>query len=163
MERIFLSLGSNLGDREDHLRRGLAALCHKSGCRVVRQSAIYQTPPFGGVPQDDFYNAVVEVADAPLPGVFLDAIHSAEAALGRKRLIRWGPRTLDIDLLAYGRREIKTTVLTVPHIGIAYRHFVLIPWAEIAPEFWIPGVGRVQDALDFLPPATDIQAVKREW
>ena len=80
-----------------------------------------------------------------MPGVFLDAIHSAEAALGRKRLIRWGPRTLDIDLLAYGRREIKTTVLTVPHIGIAYRHFVLIPWAEIAPEFWIPGVGRVQD------------------
>ena len=163
MERTFLSLGSNLGDREQNLRQGLQALCEKSGCQVVAKSAIYQTPPFGDVPQDDFYNAVVEVRDVPIPGVFLDHIHAAEAALGRRRLVHWGPRTLDIDLLAMGRREIKTTRLTVPHIGIPYRHFVLIPWAELAPEFFIPGVGTVAEALDFLPPARDIQLVKREW
>lgn len=128
LARVFLGLGSNIGDRSAHLRRALDGL---DG--VVAVSNVYETEPVGGVEQDAFHNVVVELHTALSPEALLRRCQELERAARRVRLVRWGPRTLDVDVLLYGDRRIGTSDLIVPHPRMTERNFVMVPLLELDP------------------------------
>jgi 2-amino-4-hydroxy-6-hydroxymethyldihydropteridine diphosphokinase len=136
---VFLALGSNLGDREATLAAAVAAL---RGVRAVRASSLYETEPVGGPPQDDYLNQVVAGETALDPGELLSACQAVEARFGRERRSRNAPRTLDIDILFYGDVVSESRQLTLPHPRLHERRFVLVPLAEIAPDFVHPRLRR---------------------
>lgn len=136
-ERIFLGLGSNLGDREGYLAKARAGLMQTKRISLVDASSIYETAPVGVIDQPAFLNQVIEVRSELEPDDLLDEALEIEQALGRERRQRCGPRTIDIDLLCYGERIIQSERLTLPHPEAHRRRFVLEPWAEIAPEFFL--------------------------
>jgi 2-amino-4-hydroxy-6-hydroxymethyldihydropteridine diphosphokinase len=146
--RALIGLGGNLGEVRERLDAAIAALDALPGVAVVARSRFYRTPPWGHVEQPDFVNAAIAV-DTSLPALaLLDALLATERAFGRVRDgERWGPRTIDLDLLAYGDDVIDDERLTVPHPRIAERAFVLLPLADIAADAVLPGVGRVDDLL----------------
>jgi 2-amino-4-hydroxy-6-hydroxymethyldihydropteridine diphosphokinase len=129
----FLGLGSNLGDRMANLRRAVDLLDATDGIDVVRTSAVYETDPVGP-PQPDYLNAVVEARTTLTPRALLEAGLAVERALARVRDERWGPRTLDIDLLVYGDDQIDEPGLVVPHPRMRERAFVLVPLRELDPS-----------------------------
>ena len=131
MALAYFSLGSNLGDREAFLRLGLTFLSHHENLRV---SSVYETEPVGGVSQDDFWNVVAEVETTATPVELLARCRAAEAAAERVRDVRWGPRTLDVDLLLLGDYESDDPELIVPHPRMWQRRFVLAPLAELRPD-----------------------------
>lgn len=148
MVRCFIGLGSNLGDPMDQLQRALAALAQIEHCRLGRISRFYRNPAIGPGPQPDFINAVAELfTDLPAPDL-LAALHRIEDAQGRERGIRWGARTLDLDLLLYGDSAIETPALQVPHPRLHERNFVLYPLSDIAPELVLPNGHSLQALLD---------------
>jgi 2-amino-4-hydroxy-6-hydroxymethyldihydropteridine diphosphokinase len=128
--RAFLGRGSNRGDRRRHLADAIASL----GPAVVQVSPIYETEPLGGPPQQDYLNAVVELATELTPRELLGVCHRLEAAAGRVRGERWGPRTLDVDVLLYGDEAIDDPDLQIPHPRMWARRFVVAPLFDIAPE-----------------------------
>jgi 2-amino-4-hydroxy-6-hydroxymethyldihydropteridine diphosphokinase len=134
---IYLSLGSNIGDRAAHLTSAMAAL-NSSGVHVLRQSSIYETEPVDFLDQDWFLNSVLE-AETPLPPQqLLSALQKIERAHGSRKLIPQGPRSLDIDILFYGSEIIRAHELEIPHPRLPNRRFVLIPLAELAPTLIHP-------------------------
>lgn len=145
--KAYVALGSNIGDREQHLRNALGKLHVNSNCRVGKMSKIIETKPFGGVEQDDFLNACLELYTLLTPAELLKTLHHIENYEGRKRDVHWGPRTLDLDLLFYDDEIISTPDLTVPHPGIPERDFVLRPMAEIAPALRHPVLGKTISEL----------------
>lgn len=151
--RAWVGLGGNVGDVLATFTAALTALGTTPGLRVVRVSRSYRTPAWGVTDQPDFINAVAEVATTLAPLALLDVLQATERAHGRDRTReqRWGPRTLDLDLLAMEWEVFDTPALQLPHPRAAERAFVLVPWAEIAPELDVPGIGRLADvavALD---------------
>lgn len=151
MTPAFIGLGANLGNAEATLRSAVAALRALPGCRLAGLSSLYRSAPVGPAGQDDYLNAVARL-DTPLPPhALLAALHAIEGAHGRVRELRWGPRTLDLDLLLYGNDRIATPDLTVPHPELTSRNFVVIPLLEIFPGATLPG----GDPLDGLPAARD--------
>lgn len=148
MSRAVLSLGSNLGDREAHLRAAVVAL----GPAVRSVSHLYRTPPWGPVAQPDYLNLVLIAQDEDVdPAGWLARCRGLETAAGRERLVRWGPRTLDADVVTVrvGDTDVvdDDPELTLPHPRAAERAFVLLPWAEIDPTAQLPGHGPVVDLL----------------
>ncbi|MEY4761619.1 MAG: hypothetical protein RLZZ200_1475 [Pseudomonadota bacterium] len=141
----FVGLGSNEADPPRQLDAALAALAALPDTQLHRASPRYVTAPFGPVPQPDFLNGVVSLWTSMSPTALLYALHDIEASQGRVRSIRWGPRTLDLDLLLHGDARVASPSLTLPHPGIAQRNFVLYPLRDIAPDLVIPGCGRVSD------------------
>jgi 2-amino-4-hydroxy-6-hydroxymethyldihydropteridine diphosphokinase len=141
VSRAFVGLGANLDDPGRHVRTAFEDLDRLPGSRVVARSSLYRSAPVGPPGQPHYINAVAELETALEPEALLDALQSIEAAHGRVRAERWGPRTLDLDLLLYGGREIRTPRLSVPHPEMARRNFVLAPLLEIAPHVEIPGLG----------------------
>ncbi|GHD65475.1 2-amino-4-hydroxy-6-hydroxymethyldihydropteridine diphosphokinase [Luteimonas padinae] len=158
--RACIGLGGNIGDVSAALRAALDALDALPGTRLVRASRFYRTPAWGVEAQPDFTNAVA-VLDTTLPArALLDALLDIERAHGRERAAdgsRWGPRTLDLDLLLYGEAVIDEPGLVVPHPQLHARAFVLVPLAEVAADAEVPGRGRVDvllagvDAGDIVP------------
>jgi len=147
IRRVVLALGSNLGDRAGNLQDGLDSLLEAPGIRPVAVSPIYQTSPVGGPDQDDYYNAVL-VVDTDLPArTILERCLAVEEAYGRERTTRWGPRTLDIDLVVVGDRRKDDPDFVLPHPRAHERAFVLAPWLAIDPDAEIPGRGAVRDLL----------------
>jgi 2-amino-4-hydroxy-6-hydroxymethyldihydropteridine diphosphokinase len=136
-ERVFLSLGSNLGDREGNLLSALRLL-EEHGVQVVRRSSWYDTDPVGYTEQPSFLNLVVEVRTSLGPHELLRCAQRVEEALGRVRTVRWGPRTVDVDVLLYGGRVVNTPDLVLPHPRLRERAFVLVPLFEVAPELVLP-------------------------
>jgi 2-amino-4-hydroxy-6-hydroxymethyldihydropteridine diphosphokinase len=138
-----VGLGSNLGDPLAHLRRAIMDLRSLPGTRVVAVSSFYENPPFGPVAQPDFVNAVAGILTRLKPAELLAQLRQLEVAHGRTRRAgdKWGPRTLDLDVLVFGAESADTPELKIPHPGIRQRNFVLLPLAEIAPALLIPGVG----------------------
>jgi 2-amino-4-hydroxy-6-hydroxymethyldihydropteridine diphosphokinase len=134
---VYIALGSNVGDRATWLALGVDAM-NRAGINVLRQSALYETEPVGGPPQEWFLNAVAEAETDLQPLQFLDALRAIEQAMGRQRAVPSGPRTLDLDYLLDGESMIHTSVLEVPHPRIAERRFVLQPLAELAPDLVHP-------------------------
>jgi 2-amino-4-hydroxy-6-hydroxymethyldihydropteridine diphosphokinase len=150
---IYLSLGSNLGDREANLRAALVRL--PPDVRVLRASPLYETAPVEFTAQPWFLNQVIEAETALLPMQLLARTAEIEHDLGRTRNIPKGPRTLDIDILLYDDRVIHSAVLEVPHPRIAERRFVLAPLADLAPDLRHPVTGlTVRQMLDAAPPQT---------
>ncbi|HWH05752.1 MAG TPA: 2-amino-4-hydroxy-6-hydroxymethyldihydropteridine diphosphokinase, partial [Gaiellaceae bacterium] len=145
----YLGLGSNLGDRHAHLDAARAAL-EQRGIRVRRVSRRYETEPVGG-PSDQpwFLNEVLEIDTDVDPEALLRVCLDVEASIGRVRedAERWGPRTIDIDVLVYGSVRHDSPTLTVPHPRIAARAFVLAPLVELAPDLEVPGLGRADQLL----------------
>jgi 2-amino-4-hydroxy-6-hydroxymethyldihydropteridine diphosphokinase len=138
----YVGLGSNLGDREGTIRRAAELI----GAR--RMSTVRETEPWGYADQPAFLNAVAEVDTELAPRAFLDRLLAVERELGRERTgPRYGPRTIDLDLLVYGDGTVAEPGLTVPHPRLAERLFVLEPLAELAPDLDVPGAGEVQELL----------------
>ncbi len=149
MTLAYVGLGSNLGDREATITQAAALI------DAVRLSTIRETEPWGFADQPRFLNAVAEVDTALEPRALLDRLLAVEHELGRERDDRrWGPRTIDLDLLLYGDRVVEEPGLTVPHPRLLERVFALEPLAELAPAQEIPGNGTVSEALAGLQSGT---------
>jgi 2-amino-4-hydroxy-6-hydroxymethyldihydropteridine diphosphokinase len=147
MTAVVLALGSNLGDRQDVLQGAVNAIVGLPGVRVTAVSPVYETAPVGGPAQPDYLNAVV-LADAPGPArELLDRLHEIEAAFDRVRVVRWGPRTLDIDIIAFDGDRSDDPELTLPHPRAHDRAFVLAPWHDVDPAAALAGHGPVADLL----------------
>ncbi len=162
MSRAVLSLGGNLGDRAATLRTALRAL---SGEGLVARSVLYETPPWGPVEQPPFLNAVAVVRGDRDPAGWLALAHELEQAAGRTREVRWGPRSLDVDVVTVTGDDGTPVLsgdpeLTLPHPRAHERAFVLVPWADLDPLAQLPGHGAVRDLLAALP-AEDVAAVQR--
>lgn len=150
----YIGLGSNLGDPAGRIRGALADLASLPRTHVLQASSFYRSPPLGPSDQPDYVNAVAALDTGLAPAALLDALQALEAKHGRVRDgRRWGPRTLDLDLLLYGDTQLATPRLTVPHPGLPQRAFVLYPLAEIAPDLQVPGLGSVQALLAHCPQA----------
>lgn len=161
--RVFLGLGSNVGDRVETLHSAVYALDDAEGIRVIDVSGVYETEPWGPVEQERFLNCVVRARTSLDPHALLDECQLTERAFGRDRDSerRWGPRTLDIDLLLYGDEEIDTARLTVPHPRIAERAFVLVPLVEVFPGGELPDGRRLTALLAELAPVENVELVVR--
>ena len=139
MKRAWIGLGGNVGDVRAALRDALAALDETSGIDVAATSALYRTPPWGPVEQPPFLNCCAELRTGLEPPELLARMHAIEAALGRERTVRWGPRTVDLDLLFFEGFASNEPGLVVPHPRAGERAFVLVPLAEIAPDLVLDG------------------------
>ena len=146
----FLGLGSNLGDRARMLSAARGRLSGP-GVRILRGSHVYESPPWGRTDQPPFLNQVIEVETTLPPPLLLARCREIEDALGRVRRERWGPRTIDIDVLLYGDLVIQTPDLVVPHAELRRRAFVLVPLAELAPGLRLPTGETVDGLLETMP------------
>jgi len=145
--RVVLALGSNLGDRMANLQGAVDALLGPPGLGYLAVSPVYETAPVGGPGQPDFLNAVLLASTMLPPGAILARGQAAEAAFHRVRTVAWGPRTLDVDVIAYGDVVSDDPVLTLPHPRAHERAFVLVPWHDVDPGAELPGRGRIADLL----------------
>ena len=146
--RAFVGLGSNLGDREGTIARAVELLSAAAGVELVAVSRLRETEPWGPVEQPAYLNGAIELETELPPHALLDVLLAVEQALGRDRTgERWGPRTIDLDLLLYDEVELDEPGLTVPHPRLHERRFALEPLAELAPDAVVPGRGRVSELL----------------
>jgi 2-amino-4-hydroxy-6-hydroxymethyldihydropteridine diphosphokinase len=147
-----IGLGGNLDAPADRVRRARKALAGSEGIREVAFSSLYRSRPMGPQDQPDYVNAVMAIETDLEPLALLDRLQAIEVLEGRVRIgERWGPRTLDLDLLVFGNQVIQHPRLTVPHPGLAVREFVLHPLAEILPDLDVPGVGRIRELAEQCP------------
>jgi len=153
MKTVYLGLGSNVGDREENLAKALAQLTAPD-LRIARVSSKYETEPVGFAEQRWFLNLVAEAETDLFPMQLLSRTLKIERSLGRVRTVKNGPRTIDIDILLYGKTVIRTATLEVPHPRMAERRFVLAPLAELAPDLRHPLTHKsIREMLDAAPPA----------
>ena len=145
-----IGLGANLGDRLAALQGAIDSLERVPGVHVIAVSGVYETDPVGGPEQGDFLNAVAVVALDTSPTDLLAACQAIESEWHRTRDVRWGPRTLDVDILSIDDLVSDDPALTLPHPRAAVRAFVCIPWLEADPEAHIPEVGAVRDIVSTL-------------
>jgi 2-amino-4-hydroxy-6-hydroxymethyldihydropteridine diphosphokinase len=147
MPTVFIGIGSNLGDRERLIGEALRLLGARDGIEVVAVSEIRETEPVGVVDQPRFLNAAAKLATELTPREVLDSLLAVEQELGRVRVERYGPRTIDLDLLLYGDEVIDEPGLRVPHPRLQERRFVLEPLADLDPGLAVPGLGQVRALL----------------
>ncbi|MGD9924661.1 MAG: 2-amino-4-hydroxy-6-hydroxymethyldihydropteridine diphosphokinase [Pseudorhodoplanes sp.] len=148
MPRAFVAFGGNVGDVGATITRAIADFCDGEHVALLRRSSDYRTPPWGVTDQSPFVNACIAVDTRLSPRGLLDRAHEVERAFGRdrQRETRWGPRSLDIDILAYDEVTLDEPMLTLPHPRALERAFVLVPLIEIAPDLVLSGT-RIRDAL----------------
>lgn len=157
MKGVYLGFGSNVGDREANIRQALDGLLAED-VRLLRTSSLYETEPIGLREQAWFLNQVAEFETELSPRELLDRIHEIESGLGRKREVRNGPRTIDIDILLFGDAVVKTAELVIPHERYRERRFVLEPLLELSPALRDP---ETQQPLSAVLATIDGQAVRR--
>ena len=156
----FLGLGANLGDPVHTIAQAVHALGGTDGISVTRCSSFYRTSPVGKTDQPDFVNIVVRIETTLSADDLMTALLDVEHRLGRVRTDRWGPRTIDIDLLIYGDCQIETERLTVPHPRMLDRRFVLVPLIEIAHDLQVPGTTKsLKEFLDVTENQGNIEAL----
>lgn len=136
--KAYIALGSNMGDRFEYLKKAILFLENHENITVVNTSSIYETDPVGYTDQDQFLNMAIQVVTGLKPLGLLDVCLKIEEELGRKREIRWGPRTLDLDILVYNQENIETEKLTIPHPRMSQRAFVILPLLEMEPNIMLP-------------------------
>ena len=152
MTQVFVGLGSNLGQPEKQIADALAFLNGMANVVVTKCSSLYRSKPVGPRGQPDYINAVAVLEATLSPLDLLDQIQAIETQQGRVRgKVRWGPRTLDLDLLLYGDKKINNERLTVPHLEMQNRDFVLIPLSEIASDLVIPVLGLLSELINMMP------------
>jgi 2-amino-4-hydroxy-6-hydroxymethyldihydropteridine diphosphokinase len=148
---VYIGLGSNLQNPSEQIHSARAAIAAVTGIEEQGFSSLYHSAPMGPQDQPDYVNAVMAVTTELSPLELLRALQAIENSHGRVRAERWGARTLDLDILLYGEQVIELPDLTVPHIGMTERAFVLYPLYEIAPHTIIPNKGRLVDLLEHCP------------
>jgi 2-amino-4-hydroxy-6-hydroxymethyldihydropteridine diphosphokinase len=159
----FIALGSNIGNRYDNITSAIKRLTSYSSIHLVNYSSIYETDPVGYKDQDLFLNMVIEIQTGLSPMELLDLCLEVESELGRKREIRWGPRTIDLDILTFNQENIETEKLIVPHPRMVVRAFVMIPLLEINHDMRIPGVDKPLNLLlTELPDKEGVRVWKRK-
>ncbi|MGG1572689.1 2-amino-4-hydroxy-6-hydroxymethyldihydropteridine diphosphokinase [Fictibacillus sp. NRS-1165] len=141
MNSVYLSLGSNLGNREEYIRKAIEALSDHPAIEVERISSLYETEPVGFTDQPPFLNLAVKVQTSLSAEALLSITQEIENQLERIRKIRWGPRTIDLDILLYNNERIQSERLHIPHPRMLERAFVMIPLLEIAPDLTFPDAG----------------------
>ncbi|RDU34773.1 2-amino-4-hydroxy-6-hydroxymethyldihydropteridine diphosphokinase [Neobacillus piezotolerans] len=162
VHKAFLSLGSNIGDRLQNLLAAVRLLDSHPSINMVNCSSVYETDPVGYEDQDMFLNMVVELTTDLSPYELLDVCQKAEHSLGRKRELRWGPRTIDLDILLFNQENIETEKLYIPHPRMAERAFVLVPLYEVAGNIHLPGKSEPLGVLvDRLPDKKGVRIWKR--
>jgi len=137
----YIALGSNMGNRLENIQNAIKAISMIQNTRVVEYSKIYETDPVGYVEQDKFLNMVIKIKTCLNPWVLLENLQKIEIMLKRERLIRWGPRTIDLDILTYDNLVLNHPKLTIPHPEMLKRAFVLIPLRDIDPDIKFNGIG----------------------
>lgn len=162
--RVFLGMGSNMGDRARSLEQAAELIAKLPDTEVVRLSSVYDTEPWGLSGQNNFLNQVAEIRTGLSPAGLLEACQAIENRLGRRRTCgRWGPRAIDIDILFFGGAVIEEENLRIPHPAAAGRRFVLAPLAEIAPGFIDPESGRtITEMLDACADSGSVLRVIRD-
>lgn len=151
--RVYIGIGSNLNDPVVQVRQAFQALAELSASQLIARSPLYRTAPVGGPPdQPDYLNAVAALDTALSADELLTALQGIEARQGRVRIVRWAPRTLDLDILLYGRTRRNDPWLVLPHPRLHERAFVLYPLYDIAPDLTIPGLGVLTELLKNCPP-----------
>nr|WP_251030276.1 2-amino-4-hydroxy-6-hydroxymethyldihydropteridine diphosphokinase [Bacillus sp. ISL-35] len=149
--KAYIALGSNMGDRFGYLTQAIILLEGHEEISVVNTSSIYETDPVGYTDQDQFLNMAIEVETSLSPVELLDTCLEIELKLGRKREIKWGPRTLDLDILLYNHENVETEKLTIPHPRMSERAFVILPLLEMDPHITLPNTRE--------PLANDLQSI----
>ena len=162
MAIAYIAIGANLGDRAAHFQRARECIAALPATRLVAVSSVYETQPVGPVDQGPFYNAVARVRTDLEPRALLEALLTIEREEGRQRGEKWGPRTLDLDLLMFGDRVIEQPQLNVPHPRMSERAFVLRPLREIAPHLLHPRADQTIEALFDQLPAEPMRRVKMD-
>jgi 2-amino-4-hydroxy-6-hydroxymethyldihydropteridine diphosphokinase len=147
----YIGLGSNLQDPESQVRRACDELARIPNTRLVAVSPLYRSDPVGPPGQPDYINAVARLETTLPPEALLDALQAIEQAHGRERKEHWGARSLDLDILLFGDRIIRSERLTVPHPYLSERSFVLYPLADIAPDIEVPALGPLAGLLAACP------------
>ncbi|MFP5116261.1 2-amino-4-hydroxy-6-hydroxymethyldihydropteridine diphosphokinase [Bacillaceae bacterium C204] len=159
----FIALGSNIGNRYDNIARAIKRLTCYTGIQLVNYSSIYETDPIGYENQDLFLNMVLEIQTVLSPMELLEVCLKIELELGRKREIKWGPRTIDLDILTFNQENIESEKLTVPHPRMLERAFVIIPLLEIYNEKKCSEINKVLEAsLEELPNKEGVRIWKRK-
>lgn len=162
MARVHVAFGGNVGAVEETLRRALEAVAKLPRTRLRRVSPLYRTAPVGVTDQPEFVNGAVEVETGLAPEAFLAELLSIERSLGRTREVRWGPRTVDLDVALWEDLVIRTPALEVPHPRLHERAFVLAPLADLAPEARHPVLGAtIRDLLEALGPSAGVHCLGR--
>ncbi len=150
----YIALGSNMGDKEQYLTQAIDALSKASSCKVSQVSSFLRTKPYGVTDQDDFLNGCLKLRTLLTPQELLKVLHGIEKDAGRERVLRWGPRTLDLDIIFYDDWIVDDNDLCIPHVDMHRREFVLKPLHELAPYMHHPCTGRtVQEMLEALCPS----------
>ena len=140
-EGVYVALGSNVGDRKQCISQAIQLLGNVSEISVIKQSTMIETEPVGPIEQGLFLNSVIEMSTTLSPVALLETCLAIEEKLGRVRAERWGPRTIDLDILIFGEMVVRETHLTIPHPELQNRPFVLVPLAKIAPNVCHPLLG----------------------
>ncbi|MCT4781367.1 MULTISPECIES: 2-amino-4-hydroxy-6-hydroxymethyldihydropteridine diphosphokinase [Exiguobacterium] len=161
MNRAYIALGSNIGDKAGHLQAAIDAMRLLPTTKTVRPSSIYETAPVGYVDQDLFYNMVVELETTLSAEMLLEELQRIEQQEGRKRLFKNGPRTLDLDIVLYNEEMIQSEGLTVPHPRMQDRAFVLAPLRELNASHIVPGVDQTVGQLYVALPEAERADVRR--
>ncbi len=159
MKDVYISFGSNIGDRFTHINQALHLLLEADGVTRIQLSSLYETEPVGDKNQDWFLNGVLGIETHLLPHALLDLLKTIEKRIGREHRSRWGPREIDLDLLILGNQCVDMPNLTVPHPEMHRRRFVLVPFVEIAPDVVHPILAKTVHTL--LSELTDAEVVRR--
>ncbi|MFI5322125.1 MAG: 2-amino-4-hydroxy-6-hydroxymethyldihydropteridine diphosphokinase [Thermodesulfobacteriota bacterium] len=155
MPRVFIGIGSNLGDRINNCKKALSEI--RGFSEIVRVSSVYETEPVGNEDQPEFINCAAEIETVLTPRELMERLHSVEDKLERTRGERWGPRTIDLDIIFYDDLIIDTDELTIPHVSVHTRRFVLEPICELDPQLVHPGFGvHVYELLNDLEDAKQV-------
>lgn len=162
--KAYIALGSNIGDRRKTLSRAVELLAGTDGVSLGKVSALYRTEAVGGPPQADYLNGVVAIETHLTPKALLSQLLGIEQKMGRKRRVKWGPRSIDLDLLAYGARRIKQPGLQLPHPRYHERRFVLVPFCDVAPAYVHPRIkSRNKVLLRKLTPQGQRVTIAAQW
>lgn len=159
MAVVYLGLGSNLGDREQHLVHACGLLHQHPAIAVRAVSSLYETAPVGFTAQDAFLNAVARVHTTLLPESLLAITQAVESRMGREPAIRWGPRVIDVDILLYDALQVHKPFLDIPHKALCERLFVLVPLSELEPHLHLPPGAPIRQIVAALPDQGDVTRV----